>query len=84
MDFRINWILLSAYITFWNHPWTDRIKSKIIPKGFGTDFAQISRDYREEKSDVTLPWYQNFWITVKGSLGNNGDGNENGFVLVKQ
>ena len=56
MDFRINWILLSAYITFWNHPWTDTIKSKIIPKGFGTDFAQISRDYREEKSDVTLPW----------------------------
>ena len=34
---------------------------------------------REEKSDVTLPWYQNFWITRVGSLSNeDGDDNENG------
>ena len=35
--------------------------------------------YREEKSDVTLPWQQNFWITTRGSQRyNDGDGNENG------
>ena len=68
MDFRINWILLSAYITFWNHPWTDRIKSKIIPKGFGTDFAQISRDYREEKSDVTFTMVAKFLDHSKREL----------------
>ena len=34
---------------------------------------------REEKCDVTLPWYQNFWITKTVSLSNDdGDGNENG------
>ena len=34
---------------------------------------------REEECDVTLPWYQNFGMTTKGSLSNNdGDGNENG------
>ena len=34
---------------------------------------------REEKCDVTLPWYQNFLMTAKGSLSNNdGKGNENG------
>ena len=32
-----------------------------------------------KKCDVTLPWYQNFWIPTIGSLSNNnGDGNENG------
>ena len=35
-DFTINWILLLAYVTFWNHSWADRIKSKIIAKGFWT------------------------------------------------
>ena len=30
---------------------------------------------REGKCDVTLPWYQNFWITTIESFGNdNGDG----------
>ena len=34
---------------------------------------------RELKYDVTLPWYQNFWITTIGNLSkDDGDGNENG------
>ena len=33
---------------------------------------------KEEKYDVTLPWYQNFWITRMGSLS-NGDGNDDGY-----
>ena len=33
---------------------------------------------REKKCDVTLPWYQNFWIRALGSLTNeDGEGNEN-------
>ena len=37
------------------------------------------RAYREEKCDITLPWYQNFWIATIGSSSNDdGDGNENG------
>ena len=32
-----------------------------------------------EKYDVTLLWYQNFWITTIGSLSNDDrDGNETG------
>ena len=42
-------------------------------------FASCQQPYREEKSDVTLPWQQNFWITTRGSQRyNDGDGNENG------
>ena len=34
---------------------------------------------REEKSYVTLPWWQNFWMTTIGSFSNDDvDGNENG------
>ena len=40
-------------------------------------FFKISPGYREKKSDVTLLWQQNFWITTGGSLSND-DGNENG------
>ena len=37
------------------------------------------RAYREEKCDITLAWYQNFWIATIGRLSNDdGDGNENG------
>ena len=37
------------------------------------------RAYREEKCDVILPWYQNFWIATIRSLSiDDGDGNENG------
>ena len=40
---------------------------------------------REEKCDVTLPWYQNFWITTTESLNNDdGDGNENGKKEAKR
>lgn len=42
-DFTINWILLLAYITFWNHSWADRIKSKIIPKGFEQFRSNLAR-----------------------------------------
>ena len=32
-----------------------------------------------EKCDLTLPWYQTFWITtIRGSRNDDGDGNENG------
>ena len=38
---------------------------------------------REEKSDVMLPWLQNFWIKTIGSLSNDdGDGNENGKKVI--
>ena len=34
---------------------------------------------REEKCDVTSPWWQNFWIPTIGNLTHDdGDGNENG------
>ena len=53
-------------------------------------FASCQQPYKEEKSDVTLPWQQNVWITTRGSQSyNNGDGNEsgeesNGLNLAKQ
>ena len=39
----------------------------------------------EQKYDVTLPWYQNFWITTIGNLTkDDGDGNENGKIQQVQ
>ena len=39
----------------------------------------IHGNYGEKRCDVTLPWWQNFWMTAIGSLSNDDvDGNENG------
>ena len=40
---------------------------------------------RGEKCNVTLPWWQNFWITINGSFSNDDrDGNKNGMKAVEQ
>ena len=40
---------------------------------------------RGEKCNVTLPWWQNFWITTKGSSSNDDrDGNKNGMKAIEQ
>ena len=39
----------------------------------------VNRFNREEKSDVTLPWEQKFWMTTMKSLSkDDGENNENG------
>ena len=40
---------------------------------------------RGEKCNVTLPWWQNFWITTTGGSSNDDrDGNKNGMKTVEQ
>ena len=40
---------------------------------------------RGEKCNVTLPWWQNFWIRIKGSFSNDDrDGNKNGMKAIEQ
>jgi len=58
---------------------------------FGVLWGLKWRQHREEKCDVKLPWYPNFWMTTIGPRSSNdeGDSNENGqkkkrFRLAKQ
>ena len=54
--------------------------SSLAPIG---DCVSVFISNREEKCDVTLPWYQNFWIATIGSFSNDdGDGNENGKKVI--
>ena len=64
--------------------------SPIITSDVKNKIGRISiRHNKEEKCDVTLPWWQHFWITTRRSLSNDdGDGNtkekSNRFTLAKQ
>ena len=54
--------------------------SSLAPIG---DCVSVFISNREEKCDVTLPWYQNFWIATIGDFSNDdGDGNENGKKVI--
>ena len=55
--------------------------SKLSQRRLGLLLGTGKKRPIERRSDVTLPWYQNFWIITIGSFGNDkgdGDGNENG------
>ena len=63
--------------------------SPIITSDVKNKIGRISiRHNKEEKSDVTLPWWQHFWITTKRSLSNDDGDNakekSNRFRLAKQ
>ena len=65
--------------------------SPIITSDVKNKIGRISiRHNKEEKSDVTLPWWQHFWITTRSLSNDDGDGDgntkekRNRFTLAKQ
>ena len=62
--------------------------SPIITSDVKNKIGRISIRHNKEKCDVTLPWWQHFWITTKRSLSNDDGDNakekSNRFRLAKQ